>query len=143
MKVRHLTKNNRIILVVIFAVFTIFLLTAATTEAAPEQSCGSSIQVQRGQTLSQISRQYGVSISALMRANPHIMNPNVIYAGTWIFIPCTGGTGGMCRQVHYVQRGETLTQISWRYNVPIYAIMRANNLQNPNLIFAGTGLCIP
>jgi LysM repeat protein len=143
MTVRHLYKNQKIILVVIFAVLAIFLLTAATTKAAPQQSCGFSIQVQRGQTLSQISRQYGVSVAALMRANPHIKNPNLIYSGTWIFIPCGGGSSGMCSHVHYVQRGETLTQISWRYGVPVFAIMRANGLQNPNLIYAGTSLCIP
>jgi LysM repeat protein len=142
MKVRHLYLNKILILVAVFAVLTIFLLTAATTKAAPAQSCGFSIQVQRGQTLSQISRQYGVSIEALMRANPQISNPNMIFAGSWVFIPCAEGPV-MCSQVHFVRPGETLTQISWRYGVPVYAIMRANHIQNPNLIFAGTGLCIP
>lgn len=143
MKVRHLYTNRRIILVMLFAVLFILLLTAATSEAAPEQSCGFYHQVKHGQTLSEISRYYGVPMWALMRANPHIKNPNVIYAGTWIFIPCGGGHGGRCSHVHYVQYGQTLTQISWRYHVHPYAIMRANGLHNPDLIYAGTSLCIP
>jgi LysM repeat protein len=144
MKVRHLYANHRIILVAILAVLTIFLLTAATTKAAPEQSCGFSIQVQRGQTLGQISRQYGVSIQALMQANPQIRNPNMIFAGSWVFIPCAPQTpADRCSNIHYVQRGQTLSQIAWRYGVSVQSIMRVNGIQNPNIIYAGTGLCIP
>ena len=143
MKVRHLYADRRIILVVVFAVLAVLLLTAATSEAAPEQSCGFYHQVQRGQTLSSISRYYGVPMQALMHANPHIMNPNVIYAGSWIYIPCGGGTGGPCSHVHYVHYGQTLSQIAWHYHVSPYAIMHANGLHNPNLIYAGSSLCIP
>jgi LysM repeat protein len=143
MKVRHLYKNRRIVIVVLFAVLAILLLTAATSEAAPEQSCGFYHQVQRGQTLSEISRYYGVPMQALMHANPRIVNPNVIYAGTWIYIPCGGGQGGRCSHVHYVQYGQTLSQIARYYHVHPYTIMRANGLHNPNLIYAGTSLCIP
>ena len=143
MKVQHLYANRRMMMVIVFAVLAVLLLTAATSEAAPEQSCGFYHQVQRGQTLSSISRYYGVSIQALMRANPHISNPNVIYAGSWVYIPCGGGTGGRCSQVHYVQYGQTLSQIARRYHVHPYAIMRANGLHNPDLIYAGTSLCIP
>jgi spore germination protein len=143
MKVRHLYTNRRIVIVVLFAVLAILLLTAATSEAAPEQSCGFYHQVQRGQTLSEISRYYGVSVPALMHANPQIANPNRIYAGSWIYIPCGGGQGGRCSHVHYVQYGQTLSQIARYYHVHPYAIMRANGLHNPNLIYAGTSLCIP
>ena len=143
MKIERVFVGRRMILFILFAILAILLLTAATSQAAPERSCGSYHHVQYGQTLASISRHYGVSVSALMRANPHIKNPNVIYAGSKVYIPCGPGTGGRCSQVHHVGYGQTLSQIAWRYRVHPYAIMRANGIHNPNLIYAGTNLCIP
>ncbi len=45
--------------------------------------------------------------------------------------------------VHVVQRGETLAQIAWRYGTSVSAIMQANGLRNPNLIYVGQRLRIP
>ena len=150
MKVQYLFARRKIVWIVLFAVLAVFLLTAATTNAAPEQSCGFYHHVHFGQTLASIGRYYGVSVTALMHANPHIKNPNVIYAGSKIYIPCgkppghpgTGGPG-YCRHKHYVQYGQTLSQIAYHYHVPPYKIMQANGLHNPDLIYAGTYLCIP
>jgi nucleoid-associated protein YgaU len=44
---------------------------------------------------------------------------------------------------HIVQRGENLFRISLRYGVPMEAIVKANNIQNPALIYAGQVLIIP
>jgi len=44
---------------------------------------------------------------------------------------------------HVVQRGETLSAIASKYGVSIEDIESANNLYNPNLIFAGMTLRIP
>jgi spore coat assembly protein SafA len=43
--------------------------------------------VQRGDTLSGIARRFGVSLSALERANPQISDPNRIFPGQVINIP--------------------------------------------------------
>lgn len=40
-----------------------------------------------GQTLSGIAWYYGTTVQAIMYANPGIMNPNLIYAGTTLCIP--------------------------------------------------------
>jgi LysM repeat protein len=49
-----------------------------------------------------------------------------------------------CRYYHYVQWGQTLSGISWYYGTTIQAIMYANpSITNPNLIYAGSTLCIP
>ncbi len=49
-----------------------------------------------------------------------------------------------CRYYHYVQWGQTLSGIAWYYGTTIWAIMYANPfITNPNLIYAGTTLCIP
>jgi LysM repeat protein len=49
-----------------------------------------------------------------------------------------------CRYYHYVRWGQTLSGIAWYYGTTIQAIMYANPIiTNPNLIYAGSTLCIP
>lgn len=43
--------------------------------------------VRKGDTLWGIARQYGVELTALIRANPQIKNPNLIYPGEAVNIP--------------------------------------------------------
>ncbi len=45
--------------------------------------------------------------------------------------------------IHVVKRGETLGTIAASYGVTVAAIIRANNINNPNLIVTGTKLTIP
>lgn len=42
-----------------------------------------------------------------------------------------------------VQRGDTLSSIARRFNTTVEAILRANNIANPNYIYAGQKLVIP
>jgi LysM repeat protein len=49
-----------------------------------------------------------------------------------------------CSPVHHVVRaGQNLTQIARTYGVTVNAIVRANNLWNPNVIYVGQVLAIP
>ena len=49
-----------------------------------------------------------------------------------------------CRYYHYVRWGQTLSGIAWSYGTTIQALMYANpSITNPNLIYAGSTLCIP
>lgn len=45
--------------------------------------------------------------------------------------------------IYYVQRGDTLYSIAQRFNTTISAILQANVICNPNLIFVGQLLLIP
>lgn len=45
------------------------------------------LRIRWGDTLSGIASRYGTSVSALMKANPQIKNPNLIYAGRSLTIP--------------------------------------------------------
>jgi LysM repeat protein len=45
--------------------------------------------------------------------------------------------------VYVVRPGDTLFSIALRYGVTIQAIMSANGLFNPNLVFVGQSLRIP
>lgn len=125
----------------------------ATT--TPPPSSGSHT-VRPGETLGSISRLYGVTAQAIAQAN-QIVNPNLIYVGQLLTIP--GGsnptptpppgatptptpppTGG---SVYVVQAGDTLNRIAIRFGVTTTAIMQANGLTNPNLIYVGQTLNIP
>ena len=44
--------------------------------------------VQRGESLWQISLQYGVTLEALIAANLQIKDPDMIFPGQVIIIPC-------------------------------------------------------
>ena len=46
-------------------------------------------------------------------------------------------------EVYVVQPGDTLLAISTRYGVTVDAILAANNLTNPDFVFAGQRLVIP
>jgi LysM repeat protein len=138
--------RHKMVWVVLFCAVMILMLPAATSYAAPESACGGYHFVQRGDTLYSIGKQYGVSIPALLRANPHIQNPNKIYAGTNLYIPCgpgDPGVGGPCRYVHVIAWGQTLGEIALHYRVSPNAIAQANGIRNLDLIYAGQTLCIP
>jgi LysM repeat protein len=47
----------------------------------------SQITIQKGQTLSGIAKQYGTTVNDLLKANPSIKNPNLIYAGSALTLP--------------------------------------------------------
>ncbi len=115
--------------------------------------------VQPGQTLFSIARTYGVSVWSMACANG-LYNPNYIYAGMVLFVPY--GWYGSCKPSYYppvvypkpvpqpvcdcyyrVRWGDTLNSIAWRYGTTYWALARANNLYNPNYIYAGMLLRIP
>ena len=45
------------------------------------------LTAKKGDTLWSISRRYGVSLQSLIRSNPGIKNPNLIYPGNKVVIP--------------------------------------------------------
>ncbi len=100
--------------------------------------------VQRGETLYSIARHYGVSVDSIVKANG-LRDPNFIWVGQRLRIP-TGApppSPGTGITTYIVKRGDTLAAIAWRYGVTVNAIVAANGLRNPNLIYAGQRLLIP
>lgn len=61
-----------------------------------------------------------------------LMLPTAAQASGW----------GNCAQWYYVQRGDTLAKIAWRYGTSVYHLVQINNIYNPNRIYAGQSLCI-
>jgi putative chitinase len=106
--------------------------------------CGGVHIVRRGENLSMIARWYGTTVWAITRANG-LYNPNYIWAGQRLTIPCGAGGGwvGGCGRVHIVRRGENLSMIARWYGNSVWAIAHANGIYNPNYIWAGQRLYIP
>jgi LysM repeat protein len=99
--------------------------------------------VRPGDTLYSIARRYGTTVEAIALTNK-IANPSLIYVGQKLTIPGNYTTPmPPSGQVHIVQPGETLYSIARRYGTTFWAIAMANNLTNPNVIYAGQRLIIP
>lgn len=55
----------------------------------------------------------------------------------------TTTTPPTCTRQYTTDVGDTLTNIARRYGTTVQAIAAANNITNPNVIYAGETLCIP
>lgn len=95
--------------------------------------------VRRGDTLSEIAQRYGTTYQQIALYNG-IENPNRIYAGQILRIPVGGNVPGST--YYTVRRGDTLSEIALRFGTTVSSLQRLNNIENPNLIYAGQTLRI-
>ena len=106
--------------------------------------------VRPGDSMFLIAQRFGVSLNALIAANPHISNPSQIFPGD---VLCAGAAATMPAacflpagfQGRYtVQPGDTMFTIAQRFGVNVNALIAANpHITNPNLIFPCDVLCVP
>ncbi len=102
--------------------------------------------VKAGDTLSGIAARFGVSLRALAQANGLTVH-SFVYIGQRLRIPARG-TAAPSRptpsgRIYVVQPGDTLSHIAARFGVSLSALIRANRLTNPSLIYVGQRLVIP
>lgn len=101
-----------------------------------------------GETLSSISRRYGVTVNALVEAND-IDDPDFVRVGQRLIVPTDSPPSPSSSQgseepiVHVVGPGETLSSIARSYGTTVWAIAVENNLANPSLILTNQTLLIP
>lgn len=101
------------------------------TPPPPPPPSGGVYYAQAGDTLRKIAAKFNTTVDALLRANPQISNPNVIYAGQAISIPGEAAT-------YAVQRGDTLRIIANKFGTTVDALLALNpGIKNPNLIYVG------
>ena len=98
-------------------------------------------KVQKGDTLSSIAKKYGVTVDEILKVNPEITNPNLIYVGQIIKIPVPSATSTSAvkeeKVYHTVQRGETLSGIAKKYGTNYMKLATLNKIVNPNRIYVG------
>lgn len=94
-----------------------------------------SYTVARGDTLSEISEDYGVSLGTLISFN-QIQDVRKIKAGTALKIPNSNGV------LYTVRKGDNLSLIADRHDISLNDILDANDLET-SVIRAGQELFIP
>jgi polysaccharide deacetylase family sporulation protein PdaB len=99
--------------------------------------------VKSGDTLSKISKTYGITVKQLASAN-NIENPNVIYVGLVLIIPDKAKPDPQPDSIKYiVKKGDTLSKISRKFGVTVKQLAAVNHIANVNLIYPNQVLMIP
>jgi peptidoglycan DL-endopeptidase LytE len=97
----------------------------------PPPTSGQTYYVQKGDTLRKIASKFSTTVDAILKVNPQITNPNVIYVGQAIKIPSGVST-------YIVQKGDTLRIIANKFGTTVDNLLYLNpNIKNPNLIYVG------
>ena len=122
--------------------------------------------VKSGDTLGKIAQAYSTTVDTLVKLNG-ISNPNLIFVGQVIKLPkkeevkptptptpaptpapapkpTPAPTPSEPTEVtQIVKAGDTLGEIADKYDVTVDALVKANNIANPNLIYVNQKLIIP
>lgn len=97
----------------------------------PPPPSGQVYYVRKGDTLRSIASKFSTTVDAILKVNPQITNPNVIYVGQAISIPAGVST-------YVVQKGDTLRIIANKFGTTVDNLLRLNpNIKNANLIYVG------
>lgn len=135
---------------------------AAGTNAGSDSAAAGSeesrrYEVRAGDTLGAIAGRFGVTIDAIARING-IADVNLIRVGQILRVPAAEpapappvvpsvppeevSSEGSERRLYVVQRGDTLGAIARRHDTTVEALAQANEIANPDRIFAGQVLTI-
>ena len=110
---------------------TIYSGPATPPPTTPPPPSGGIYYAVKGDTLRKIAAKFNTTVDAILKVNPQIYNPNIIYVGQAISIPAQAAN-------HVVQKGETLRIIANKYGTTVDAILSLNSgIKNPNLIYVG------
>ncbi len=97
----------------------------------PPDANGQVYTVQKGDTLRKIAAKFGTTADAILKVNPKITNPNLIYVGQKVTIPADVAT-------YLVQKGDTLRIIAAKFGTTVDTLIALNpKITNPNLIYVG------
>lgn len=119
----------------LFAYIALSLSLLALSEAATQH------RVQKGETLTEIADQYGVSIQSIKSANG-ISNANNIKVGQTLTIPGVTPSSDSIAQ-YTVRSGDALSDIAKKFGVSVSDLKQANHIHNANRIKVGQVLSIP
>jgi LysM repeat protein len=146
-----------------FAVSILLALLVAVNPAgaAPPRQPSEPIThvVQPGENLFRISLRYNTTVAAIMAAN-NITNADTVYAGQELIIPTATQDSHPPEQPlqttpapadsvpigeasYLVRWGDTLGTIAARHGTTLWALVEANGLSHPYVIYAGQRLIIP
>lgn len=93
-------------------------------------------KVQRGDTLSRIAANFGISLNTLLWANENIQRTGLVPGKEIVVLPING-------VLHHIQEGETLEGIASQYGISIRRILSANPAFTPSKIETVSSIIIP
>ena len=145
----------------IFTLGLLLCVSGTTSAQVGDPKVKTTHEVQMGETLYSISRQYGITVEELRQANPNMSE--TLLAGSVVIIPVNqGGTQpvtspddhmldgpGMvkesipCKTMYQVGKKETLFSIARQFHVTEEDLRRANPQIDGDNIKKGEYLCIP
>ena len=130
-------------------------LTAIAVLVPTGPAAADTVRVAPGDTLTSVAARYHTTVAALAQANG-IADPNRIVIGRVLQVPTAPGAGvgatptsasipvGAGTAITVVVRsGDTLTSVAARYHTTVAALVKANNIANPNFVMIGTRLQVP
>jgi uncharacterized protein (TIGR02594 family) len=104
--------------------------------------------VKSGDSMSKIAVKHGVSVGALIRANPQVDDPSMIFPGQKLQIPgqpdATPPSSVPFSDRYRVRSGDTMTKIARAFRVSLSALVAANpQIRNPDKIKVGQIIHVP
>ncbi|MFF5812908.1 GH25 family lysozyme [Peribacillus butanolivorans] len=100
-------------------------------------------RVKSGNTLSKIAKLYHTTVDAIVAEN-HIKNPNLLNKNEKLHITIHDKhqTRNPHAFVYVVRQGDTLHELALRYHTTVKELIKWNDIQDPNRIYAGERLRI-
>lgn len=113
---------------------------------AMAQTATSNHVIAAGETLYSISRNYGITVEDILKANPGLTEN--IMSGQTIKIPVASSNPAVkklnpCKQTHVVLKKETIYGIAHQYGITEDELIAANPILSKGKLKKGTELCIP
>lgn len=109
----------------------VYVGTTPPPPTTPPPSSGQVYYVKKGDTLRSIASRLSTTTEELLKVNPKITNPNLIYVGQAINIPAGASS-------YIVQKGDTLRIIANKFGTTVENLLSLNpNIKNANLIYVG------
>lgn len=125
---------------VLFALLAglLFFPVSAVSAAA---SCGDTYTVQKGDYLTKIAKNCDVTYDSLLKANPEIKDPDLIYVGQVIRIKAGATLPGIPvtgTQEYVVVKGDTLFKIAVRFDTTVAELLKLNpEIKDASKIYVG------
>jgi LysM repeat protein len=94
-------------------------------------------KIKKGDTFYLLGLRFNSSVNSISNMNKG-MNPTNLMIGSKIKVPVGPGV-----KLHHVKKGDTLGNISWKYDSTVEFISEKNNIANQNMIYPGDLLAIP
>ncbi|MGB9791614.1 MAG: LysM peptidoglycan-binding domain-containing protein [Thermacetogeniaceae bacterium] len=98
--------------------------------------------IKPGDTFFNLARRFGITVDALIAANPGV-DPNNLQIGQTICIPAPVPVPGCPGFIHIIRPGDTLYKLARQFGTSVEAILAANPGIDPNNLQIGQAICIP